>query len=111
MADETQRKVSVAWPAALHRGFFLLPSSFLFFSLHRDSIMRQDVELFFAFFSLYVRCQHVSGGQKSPHFCHIRIEDILSLKYESCFIYIIYNTSFYLVILAISLVTKKRIQV
>ena len=28
-------------------------------------------------------------------------------KYESCFIYIIYNTSFYLVILAISLVTKK----
>jgi hypothetical protein len=49
-------------------------------------------------------------------YCHLNFKSyfwqygssVSSLKYESCFIYIIYNTSFYLVILAISLITKNE---
>jgi hypothetical protein len=49
-------------------------------------------------------------------YCHLNFNSyfwryrpsVSSPKYESCFIYIIYNTSFYLVILAISLVTKNE---
>ena len=41
--------------------------------------MLQDVEFFFVFFSLYLKCQLVSGGQKTYPFYHIRTEDILIL--------------------------------
>jgi hypothetical protein len=69
-------------------GGFLPSSSFLFFLFsflqHRDSFLSSAAwvscgrmhNFFFAFFSLYERCQRVNGGQKTPPFCHIRIEDI-----------------------------------
>jgi hypothetical protein len=85
-AGETQRRwVAASWPAWMVGFFLLFPSSFLFsFLLRRDSFLPSAAwvscgrmhSFFFAFFSLYMMCQHVNGGQKTPPFCHIRIEDI-----------------------------------
>jgi hypothetical protein len=36
----------------------------------RRNKLQHDVIFFGAFFCLYVRCQFVSGWQKSPSFCH-----------------------------------------
>jgi hypothetical protein len=40
-------------------------------------LLLQVIFLLGAIFSLYVRCQHVSGGQKTLPFCTDRIEVIL----------------------------------
>jgi hypothetical protein len=34
--------------------------------------LQHDVIFFGAFFGLYVRCQFISGWQKTPSFCHDR---------------------------------------
>jgi hypothetical protein len=80
-SSETQRRV-LANPRPTRS--FLLPSSFLFFLfsflLHRGSRAGGCRIFFCIFFSLFVKCQHVSGGQKIPLFCPIRIEVIFLIK-------------------------------
>ena len=70
--------VGLSSPLSLHLLFFLL---------------LQVIFLLGAIFSLYVRCQHGSGGQKTTPFCTYRIEVILipiSLFIESIYPYIVY---------------------
>ena len=57
-----------------------LPSSFFFlFSFFFNQLLH-GLNFFCAFFSLYVRCQLVSGEQNTQPFCHNRIEVILLVE-------------------------------
>jgi hypothetical protein len=61
-------------------------------------LVREGVEFLFAFFSLFMRCQQVNGGQKTPPFCPIRIEVILLRKMCSAsFMFNFIKLMFYLV--------------
>jgi hypothetical protein len=73
-----------AFHLATTRSFLLLFSSFSSLScsivkslLLQCGLVREGVEFCFAFFSLFMRCQYVIGGQKTPPFYLIRIEVIL----------------------------------